>query len=289
MNKIQAINSIFIKLSVVFIFMTIFCACREKGKIEISAFCGSASKPAIEEVVVAFEKKTGVKVVLHFSGSGTMLSQMKMAHRGDIYIPGSPDYMIKAEREGIIAPKTIKIVAYLIPAILVQKGNPMNIQNLSDLTRQGTRVAIGNPESVCVGLYAVEILEKANLLKDIGKNIVTLGGSCSKTASLIPMKAVDAIIGWRVFTKWNPETTDVVFLKPEQLPRIAYISAAISTFSKHPEDAKKFIEFLTTENAQQIFAKWGYISTEKEAKKFAPDAKIGKEYKLPDTFRLILK
>ena len=165
----------------------------------------------------------------------------------------------------------------------------MNIQNLSDLTRQGTRVAIGNPESVCVGLYAVEILEKANLLKDIGKNIVTLGGSCSKTASLIPMKAVDAIIGWRVFTKWNPETTDVVFLKPEQIPRIAYISAAISTFSKHPEEAKKFIEFLTTKNAQQIFAKWGYISTEKEAKKFAPDAKIGKEYKLPDTFRLILK
>jgi len=211
-----------------------------------------------------------------------MLSQMKMSKRGDIYIPGSPDYMVKAVNDGVVdVNQNVEIIAYLVPAILVQKGNPKNIQGLYDLSKEGIRVAIGNPESVCVGLYAYEILEREGLLDKVRKNIVTLGGSCSKTAALIPMKAVDAIMGWRVFAKWNPETTEVIFLKSDQVLRLGYIPAAISTFSEHPEEAKQFIEFLKGSEGQQIFAKWGYLSNEKAARKFAPEASIGGEYKLP--------
>ncbi|MFH1939109.1 MAG: substrate-binding domain-containing protein, partial [bacterium] len=205
-----------------------------------------------------------------------------MSKRGDIYIPGSPDYMVKAVNDGVVdVHQNVEIIAYLVPAILVQKGNPKNIRGLCDLSKEGLRVAIGDPESVCVGLYAYEILEKEGILNDVKRNIVTLGGSCSRTAALIPMKAVDAIMGWRVFAKWNPETTDVIFLKPDQMPRLAYIPAAISTFSEHPKEAKQFIEFLKCPKGQQIFTKWGYLSTEKAARKFAPGASIGGEYKLP--------
>lgn len=254
----------------------------EEKKVEILAFCGSASKPAMEECAKLFEEKSGIRVVLYFSGSGEMLSQMKMSKRGDIYIPGSPDYMVKAVNDGVVdVNQNVEIIAYLVPAILVQKGNPKNIQGLYDLSKEGIRVAIGNPESVCVGLYAYEILERGGLLNKVSKNIVTLGGSCSMTAALIPMKAVDAIMGWEVFAKWNSETTVVIFLKPDQVPRLAYIPAAISTFSEHPKEAKQFIEFLKCLEGQQIFTKWGYLSTEKEARKFAPGASIGGEYKLP--------
>ena len=256
----------------------------ESSKTEISAFCGSASKPAMEECARIFKRETGIKVLLHFSGSGTMLSQMKMSRRGDIYIPGTPDYMIKAEKEDIVRKDTIKIIAYLVPSILVRKGNPKSIHGLEDLSKPGIRVAIGNPDSVCVGLYAVEILSRAELLKKVSRNIVTLGGSCSKTAALIPMQAVDAIIGWRVFSKWNPETTEAVFINPEFIPRIAYIPAAVSTFTQKSGEAKIFINFLTGKKGQKIFAKWGYLPTEKQARYFAPDAKIGGEYILPSNF-----
>jgi len=254
----------------------------EEKKVEILAFCGSASKPAMDECAKLFDEESGIRVVLYFSGSGKMLSQMKMSKRGDIYIPGSPDYMVKAMNDGVVdVHQNVEIIAYLVPAILVQQGNPKNIQGLCDLLKEGIRVAIGDPESVCVGLYAYEILEKEGTLNDVKRNIVTLGGSCSRTAALIPMKAVDVIIGWRVFAKWNPETTDVIFLKPDQVPRLAYIQAAISTFSVHPKEAKQFIEFLKCPEGQQIFTKWGYLSNEKAARKFAPGASIGGEYKLP--------
>ncbi len=251
----------------------------------IAAFCGAASKPPMEEATRVFEKKTRIKVDLLFGGSGTILFQMKLSRRGDLYIPGSPDYMVRAEREGVVNPKTVKIITYLVPAILVQKGNPKKIRALSDLAKPGIKVGIGNPEAVCVGLYAVEILGKKGLLKGVEKNIITHAPSCDATASLLVMKKVDAIIGWEVFSKWNPDKIDVVFLKPDEVPRLAYIPAGISTYSQDKKSAKKFIDFLTSPECQRVFARWGYIATEKEARKFAPKAEIGGEYHLPKDYQ----
>ncbi|MFC2019836.1 molybdate ABC transporter substrate-binding protein [Chloroflexota bacterium] len=255
--------------------------CAQGEQKTITAFVGSASKPPMGEAAKAFEEEMGIKVYLNFSGSGTMLSQMILSSSGDLYIPGSPDYMFKAENNSVVYPDSVKVLSYLVPAILVQHGNPKNIQTLSDLARPGVKVGLGNPEAVCVGLYAIEILEYNNLLNDVGRNVVTYTESCSKTASLISLKSVDAIIGWRVFSKWNPDTTDVVYLKPEQVPRLAYIPAAISTFTADRENAQRFLDFLVSPQGQEIFGKWEYIATEREARQYAPNAEIGGQYKLP--------
>ena len=268
----------------------LFAGCQKelKGDIgEISVFAGSASKPALEEAAKRFEEKEGIRVVLHFSGSGTVLSQMKMSRQGDLYIPGSPDYMMKAEEEGLIRKNTEVILAYLVPSIIVSKGNPKGIRGLKDLSKEGIKVAIGNPQSVCIGLYAVEILKKAGLLQSVGKNIVTFAGSCSKTAALIPMEAVDAIIGWRVFSKWNPDKTEAIPIEPSKIPRLAYIPAGVSVFSKKVSKATRFIKFLAGGEGQRIFRKWGYIATSQEAYSFAPNAKIGGEYHLDEDFTLL--
>jgi len=262
--------------------------CTGGGTKLITAFCGSASKPAMEEAALAFEGETGIKVYLNFSGSGTMLSQMKVSQSGDLYIPGSPDYMVMAENDGVADPDTVRIIAYLVPAILVQEGNPKNIQKLADLARPDIEVGIGNPEAVCVGLYAHEILEYNNLLAEVEPNIVTHAESCSRTATLVALKTVDAILGWRVFAYWH-ETIDVVYLEPQQIPRLAYIPGAVSKFAEDPESAGKFLDFLASSQGQEIFRKQGYLSTEAEAREFAPDAKIGGEYRLPADYKPLIK
>jgi molybdate transport system substrate-binding protein len=251
------------------------------GDERILAFCGAASKPAMEEAAEIFHKQTGIKVDLNFGGSGTMLSQIKLSRRGDIYIPGSPDYMVKAQREGIIDPKTIKILAYLVPAIGVQPGNPKGIRTLGDLAKHGLKVGIGNPESVCVGLYAVEMLQRSKLLRDVSKNIVTHAPSCAATEALIVMKKVDAVIGWEVFSNWNPGKIETVFLKPSEIPRLAYIPAAVSAYTMNRVTSQRFIDFLASGEGRKIFVKWGYAVTEQEARRYAPNALIGGEYNLP--------
>lgn len=248
----------------------------------ITAFCGSASKPAMEEAARAFQEQTGVKVYLNFSGSGTVLSQMKVSQSGDLYIPGSPDYMLIAEKDGVVDPDSIKIISFLVPAILVQQGNPRNIQALSDLACPGMEIGIGNPKAVCVGLYAYEVLEHNNLLAEVAPNIVTHAESCSRTATLVALKSVDAVLGWRVFAEWH-DTVDAVYLEPEQIPRLSYIPGAVSTYTEDRENAQGFLDFLVSPPGQEIFGKWGYLATESEARKFAPHAQVGGEYQLPVT------
>jgi len=252
-------------------------------------FAGSASKLPLDEAARAFEKQSGAKVYLTYGGSGTVLSQMKLTRTGDIYIPGSPDFMSKAEKDGIIEPASTRIVAYLIPSINVQAGNPQNIQSLSDLTRPGLRVGIGNPSTVCVGLYAIEVLDYNQLLTRIYPNILTQAASCEATAALISLKSVDAVLGWSVFQDWDPQNIRTVYLKPDQIPRLAYIPAAISTFVRNKEAAEAFLDFLTSSAGQDIFRKWGYDVTEQEARQYAPAAQVGGDYELPELYQTLVK
>ena len=263
--------------------------CSSGEEESITVFVGSVSKPAIEKAAQIFEQRTGIRVYLNFGGSGTMLSQMKLSQGGDLYIPASPDYMVMAEDGGVVEPESMKIIAYLVPAILVQDGNPKDIRTLSDLAKPGIKVGIADPRSVSIGLYAYEILEYNSLLPEVAENIVTYGESYGKMVNLVALRALDAVIGWRVSSQWQPNTIDVVYLKPKQIPRLSYISGAISSFTENRDGAQRFLGFLVSAEGQAIYSQWGYLATEDEARAFAPDAMIGGQYQLPETYGSLAK
>src|SRR5512145_216972 len=68
----------------------------------LMVFAGSASQPPLEEAAKAFENKTGIPVTLQLGGSGAMLSQIRLTGRGDLYIPGSPDYLELAREQRLV-------------------------------------------------------------------------------------------------------------------------------------------------------------------------------------------
>ncbi len=245
------------------------------NRIVLRFYAGAAAEKPWREIISEFEKETGIKVEAYFSGSGKVLSALEITRDGDLYAPGSPDYMIKAVKENIVDPKTIRIVAYMVPAIIVPKGNPKNITSLEDLAKPGVKIGLGDPKTVCVGEYAVDLLKYNGLWDKVKDNIVTYVESCSKVAMLPATGAVDAVIGWHVFHYWYPNKTDIIWLKPKQIPKISYIPIGITTFSKNRKAAEKFIEFVTTSSyAKEVFRKYHYFATIEEAKQYAPYAKV---------------
>ncbi len=256
----------------------------EKGYLLI--YVGAASRPPTEEAAHVFEEKTGVKVGLNIGGSGVVLSQLKLTRRGDLYFPGSSDYMELAKREGIVFPETEAKIVYLVPAINVQQGNPKNIKALMDLTRPGLRVAIANPENVCVGAYAIEVIER--LFSDeekaaFRKNLVNYTESCERTANVISLKAVDAVIGWSVFEHWDPSRIQTISLKPGEIPRVGYIPIAIVRYTNNRVLAQQFIDFLLSPEGKAIFRKYNYFMTPEEAFAWLGDERpVGGEYIVPE-------
>lgn len=261
-------------------------ASQSKEQKRLLVYAGSASKPPTEEAAKIFEEKTGVKIDLVFGGSGTVLSQMKLNKQGDIYFPGSSDFMEKAKKENLVFPDTEKYIVYLVNAINVQKGNPKGIKELKDLLKPGLKVAIANPETVCVGLYATEIVDNALSPEEkeaFKANLINYTESCDKTATAISLKTVDAVIGWRVFQYWDPNNIETIPLKADQIQRIGYIPIAISAYTQNRELAQQFIDYIDSQEGKAIFKKYNYFVTPDEAKTYIGTGKpIGGEYQLTE-------
>ena len=273
-------------IRILIVMVTLFISaqvCAESKSLFV--FAGAASKPPTEEAAKVYESKAGVKVDLLFGGSGYVLSQMMLGKKGDLYFPGSSDFMETAKEKGVVYNETEKKVVYLVSSINVRKGNPKNIRKLSDLTAPGLRVAIARPDTVCVGLYAVEIIEK-NLTKEqiraLRKNIVNYTESCEKTATVISLNTVDAVLGWSVFQHWDPERIETVHLAKEEITRVGYIPIAISKYTKERVSGQKFIDFLLSDEGKAIYRKYHYFMTPEEAYSYIGIQKpVGGEYSVP--------
>jgi molybdate transport system substrate-binding protein len=248
-------------------------------------FAGAASKPPTEQAARTFEAKTGVRVDVVFGGSGYVLSQMILGKKGDIYFPGSSDYMEIAKRKEVVFPETERTVVYLVPAINVQRGNPKKVKTLKDLARRDLKVAIANPEGVCVGAYAVEIIESAfspDEKEAFRKNLLNYTESCEKTATAISLKVADTVLGWRVFEHWDPERIETVPLKASEIIRIGYIPIAVSRFTSNRLLAQKFIDFVLSDDGKDIFRKYHYFMSADEAAAWIGQEKpVGGEYVVP--------
>jgi molybdate transport system substrate-binding protein len=173
------------------------------------------------------------------------------------------------------------ILAYLVPAIIVAKGNPLGIKTLADLSRPGLKVGMADPDGVCVGLYAVELLAANGMEQKIRPNLHGQVESCARAAAMIPLGMADAVLGWREFAAWNPVSMEAVLLRPEQVPRLAYVPAVNLRGAKNPQGAAELLAYLISAEGREIFSKWGYLTNEAEVRLLAPQARIGGSYQLP--------
>lgn len=225
---------------------------------ELIIFAGAATKPALEDAINIFSVENNISVTAIYGGSGIILSQLKLSGKGDLFIPGSPDYIEKAIEQNLIEENSIKPIAYLIPAIITHKANPKNIRNLQDLKRKNIRLGICLPEKCVLGDYAREIFEYNNLTPEIYGNIITYTDNAAKTLSLILLNQTDAVIGWRFFQNICHDECIAINLMSNELPRISYIPAAIVKNSRKKNIAKRFIDFLMSEKGRSIFQQHGY-------------------------------
>lgn len=240
---------------------------------ELLVFAGAANTPPLTEAAKLYEKRYGVKVRLVFGGSGVVLSQMKLARKGDVYVPGSDDYMEKALKEGVVDPKSVRIVCWLVPVINVRKGNPKGIKSLQDLTKPSIRLAIAVPGSVCLGDVAKEIFEKAGLWEEVQPNIVMQAKDCADLAAQIKLGTVDAIIGWDVYARWYPDAIDNIPIPPE-INRVRHVPAGVTVFAQDKKEAQRFVNFLASSEGRSCYSRYGYCV---KPPKVAPGNKKGRK------------
>ena len=140
------------------------------AKDMLLVYSGAGMRKPMDKIGAAFEKKYGVEVNYNYAGSNTLLSQIELTKQGDVYMPGATMYIDKAKKKGFVDYE--RLVAYHIPVIAVSEGNPAKITSLTDLTRPGVRVILGDPKAAACGKIAKKILEKNKIYNEVQKNII---------------------------------------------------------------------------------------------------------------------
>lgn len=219
----------------------------------ILVYSGAGLKKPMNEIGAAFTEKTGINVEYNFAGSGTLISQMELSRKGDAFIPGgTPDYRI-AQDKGLVGEPGY--VAYHVPIIAVQKGNPQNITSVDDFARPGLKIALGGANSTAIGRAGDKLFQKHGILDDVEKNVVLRAPTINEVVVAMNMGTADAAL--LTLDMINPETMDTIDLPQEDgLTLIVPIGA--TAFTTQPDAARQFATFVTSDEGKAIFAKHGF-------------------------------
>ncbi len=228
------------------------------GQKELVLYCGAGIRAGASAVIDAFTARSNVRIIPTYEGSGKSLGKIAAGAGGDLFMPGAEFYVEKAIEKGLIERETVRTVAYFIPVLFVQKGNPKSILTLADLKKSGIRVGIGDERSAAVGQVTLNILKKNGIaFEDVARNVVYKSGSVDELGVAIQMKTVDVVVLWDVNARYFKQHGEIIQIPPEQnVP--ALIPVAILKSARYPQEAKEFIEFVISPDAKQILVDHGF-------------------------------
>ncbi len=226
-------------------------------------YCGAGIRPAADALVKAFEREHDVTIECDYDGTERLLARIKLSGAGDLYMPGDRHYVEQAAEQGLVAAH--EDVCYLVPVILVRKGNPKNVRTLANLTRPGVEVGLGNPQVCAIGRTSVQIFEKNGIpLEDVLRNVQFQSLTVNDLGNHIRLGQLDAVIVWDAMAAYFAEFGDVVPIPPEQ-NIVSTVAAGALTSSACPELARRFLEFAASEQGAEIFARHHYTTRLPEA------------------------
>ena len=219
-------------------------------------FCGAGLRPAAAELIEAFCAEQDASVDSDYAGQEVLLSKIRLAKEGDLFMPGESRYVDLAAEQNLILSR--RTVCYFIPTILVQKGNPKRIARLADLLAPGIRLGLGDARSCAVGRLCPDIFEKHGIRwEEVEPKLAFQSATVNELAMQIQAGSLDAVIVWDATAKQYARHGDPVPI-PLSQNTISTVDIAVLKSSAHPTLAKAFLELAASDVGRRIFQKHGY-------------------------------
>jgi len=204
---------------------------------------------------------------------GALFRGEKIDVHADIYSSVNEKAMETLIEAGHILKEDYHLYLHNRLTLMVQKGNPAQIKSVADLGRDSIRISQPDPANEDIAFHIIDMYRQAGgdeLVHRImekkraeGTTIFTVVHH-RETPLRILRKTVDAGPVWAteaIHAKASGLSFDVV--EPgedfDQRSRINYYICKLK-HARHPGNADKFIEFIKSSDARQIYQKQGFLS-----------------------------
>jgi molybdate transport system substrate-binding protein len=222
-------------------------------------YCAAGVNPPVAQIVKNYQDELGVTVSVQYGGSGTLLSNLRVAQTGDLYLAADTSYIQLAREQGLIA-ETIP-VATQRPIIATAQGNPKKILSAADLLREDVRVALGNPDAASIGKQTQIAMSKAGLWENLKQAVQSRGvfkPTVNDVANDVKIGTVDAGVIWDSTARQYPEL-EIVAPLTEDPGFVMEITVAVLRSSRQPTEALRFARYLSArDRGLEAFRRYHY-------------------------------
>ena len=244
----------------------------EKEPVELIVFAAASMTETLTEIKDMYEEANPhVTIIYNFDSSGTLKTQIQEGADCDVFISAGQKQMnqldISAdpkvntdELDFVLEGSRLNLLENKV-TLVVPEGNPKNIESFDQLAELlkagGVFMAMGNSD-VPVGQYTQKILAFYGLDEEAlaSAGTLTYGTNVKEVTTQVKEGSVDCGVVYCT-DAFSAELTVVDSATAEMCGQVIY-PAAVLNISSHAEEAQAFLDYLSTEEAMEVFEAVGF-------------------------------
>ena len=224
---------------------------------QITVSAAASLTDAFKELGSKFEAaKPGATVRFNFAASGVLLQQISQGAPVDIFASADQETMARGADQKLMDTDTRRNFASNSLVLIEPATGGVGIKSLQDLAGAAVRkIAIGKVATVPVGRYTKQALVAANLWTALEPKFIP-ADSVRQVLDYVGRGEVEAGFVYRTDAAVMAGKVKIV-LSPEGYTPVTYPVAVVAE-SKQKAVARDFVNFLSTDAARDVLAKYGF-------------------------------
>lgn len=229
----------------------------DESTITIAA--AASLKNCVDDVLIPMftEKYPDIQVKATYDSSGKLQTQIEQGADIDIFMSAATKQINNLDEKGFIIHDSIVQLLENKVVLIVPENNTKGINKFEDILK-ADKIAVGDPASVPAGQYAKEALTNLNLWDQVLEK-ASLGTNVTEVLNWVAEGSADAGIVYSTDAA-STKKVKVVAEAPEgSVSKVIYPVGIVKT-SKDEASAKKFLDFLQTEEVKKVFESFGFVA-----------------------------
>lgn len=252
--------------------MTLACGPKKDEEITLTVFAAASMTETLNEIKTMYEAAhPNVKIVYNFDSSGTLKDQIEKGAECDLFISAGQKQMnqlditaskkVNADGLDFVLDGTRVNLLENRVTLCVAEGNDAGVDSFDTLAKKlregGVLMAMGNSD-VPVGQYTQKIFQYYGLDEDAlqKSGVLTYGSNVKEVTTQIKEGVVNCGVIYCT-DAYSAGLTVIDCATGEMCGQVIY-PAAVMKESKHPDEAKAFLDYLFTDEAMAVFMKVGF-------------------------------